>query len=447
MNEIFGEENFVASIIWEKKFAPQNDARWFSENHDYILAIAKNKEEWRPNLLTRGEEALARYKNLDNDPRGQWMSGDLLRKDVQKTGLYKIFSPSGKENNPPSGTSWRVPESKFKELLEENRIWFGSDGNGVPRIKRFLSDVKDGITPETIFHYAEVGHTQEASQELKKVFDGVGLFESPKPVRLLKRLLQIATATSEDNIILDFFAGSGTTAHAVLDLNKEDGGNRKFICVQIPEETPEGSEARKAGYVTIADITKARIRKVIEKISSEERQLLQGLTLNSNSQGQTLAAPLAPLGFKVFRTAASNFNIWRTREFASGEELQQALVDHIKEVKQATPENKLHEILIKAGYDLNTRVETKKDYFVVYQFSKESPSKAKETPLKIEAELPLKTLIVCLSEHMDKSIVDAIIAENPKQVISLDSAFDGKDELKVNMYLALRDKKIEFSVV
>jgi adenine-specific DNA-methyltransferase len=171
------------------------------------------------------------------------------------------------------------------------------------------------------------------------------------------------------------------------------------------------------------------------------------------------------LGFKVFKTAESNFTIWRTREFASGEELQTALEDHIKEVKQATPENKLYEILIKAGYDLNTRIELKNvsketpskakesplkqggDYYVVYQFSKESPSKAMDGPLKIDEESPLKTLIVCLSEYMDKSIVDAIIAENPKQVICLDSAFDGKDELKVNMYLALRDKKIEFSVV
>jgi adenine-specific DNA-methyltransferase len=268
MDEIYGEENFVASVIWEKKFSPQNDAKWLSDNHDYILIYAKNKEIWRPNLLQRTEEQNGRYKNLDNDLRGVWTSSDLTVKRFTEKDIYEIITPSGKSIYPTKGRSWIVSKKRFKELEKDNRIWFGEDGNGVPRLKRFLSDVKNGITPLTLWKHAEVGHNQAAQQELKQLFDNESYFDTPKPVKLLKRILHLGS--SKDDIILDFFAGSGTTAHAVMDLNKEDGGNRKYILVQLPEATDAKSEAYRAGYKKISDITKERVKRVIKKLDYKD---------------------------------------------------------------------------------------------------------------------------------------------------------------------------------
>lgn len=261
--DVFGENNFVANIIWEKKFAPQNDAKWFSQNHDFIVCISKNKSQWFPNLLERSAELNERYKNLDNDPRGDWTSGDLLRKDFQKSGSYIITAPSGKKHSPPTGRSWRFSEQKFNELLDQDRVWFGESGENVPRIKRFLTDVQDGMKVTTIWKFSEVGHNQEATQELRTIFEGDAFFDTPKPVKLIDRLLKIAT--SPEDTILDFFSGSGTTGQAVMELNQEDGGNRKFILVQLPEKTDDKSEAYKAGYKKISDITIERNKRVVKK--------------------------------------------------------------------------------------------------------------------------------------------------------------------------------------
>ena len=492
MNEIFGEENFVGEFIWRKKEGGGQTDDYFVTEHEFVMVYAKSENfKWMDEIVPVEES-----KFNKEDEKGKFTAvklakwGNTARKEDRPSMHFSIASPDGKNIYPiaPDGNAgrWRVGKARMKILFENNLVfWDEKNGQNIPYEKIYYveNEVKNIKDRSILFDLATTGH---GTNVLTEIFGKKDLFENPKPVELVHFFAR--NNTNSDDIILDFFAGSGTTAHAVMELNKEDGGNRKFICVQIPEETPEGSEARKAGYATIADITKARIRKVLERIQRqsldtnsqrlpldtadtsleriqgvpldtmqqepEERLLLQGSTLNADSQGRTLAVPqriqgvpldagAASFGFKVFKTAASNFNIWRTREFASGEELQAALVDHIKEVKQATPENKLYEILIKAGYDLNTKIERK-------NVSKETPSKAKESPLKHEGEYFVVNngaLIVCLSEYMDKSIVDAIIAENPKQVISLDSAFTGKDELKVNMYLSLRNKKIEFSVV
>ena len=229
---VFGGDNFVSNIIWQKKFSPQNDAKWFSDNHDFISCFAKNKEDWRPNLLPRTPDHDTRYKNPDDDPRGPWTSGDLLRKDVQQTGLYTITTPKRRVCNPPAGTSWRIPEYRYHELISDNRIWFGKDGNNVPRLKRFLSEVKEGVTPLTIWTYQEVGHNQEGKQELKAMLaEGEDVFGTPKVIRLMKRICTIGS--DFNSIILDFFAGSGSTAHAVLNLNKEASSNRKYILVEM----------------------------------------------------------------------------------------------------------------------------------------------------------------------------------------------------------------------
>ncbi len=268
MDEIYGEENFVSNVIWEKKYSPQNDAKWLSDNHDHILIYAKNKDIWRPNLLPRTKEQDDRYKNPDNDFRGNWKSSDLSVKTYSKNNDYPILNPLGEEISPPKGRCWSVSQKKYQTLLNDNRISFGINNDGVPRLKSFLSEVKQGTVPLTIWKYINVGHNQDALREIKDLFDGYTYFDTPKPTKLLKRMLHLGS--SDNDIILDFFAGSGTTAHAVMDLNKEDGGNRKYILVQLPEATDEKSEAYKAGYKKISDITKERIKRVIDKLDYKD---------------------------------------------------------------------------------------------------------------------------------------------------------------------------------
>lgn len=272
-NEVFGEGNFVADLIWQKKFSRSNDATYFSTMHDHILCFCKRNilyghGGWKIGLLPRGEEIPSGYSNPDNDPRGVWTSVILSAKSGSDSLLYEITTPSGRKVVPPSGRYWSCSKETFEKWKAENRIWFGKDGDGSPRKKTFLSEVQDGLRPNTILFHEDAGHNQEAKQETKALFNGVGVFDGPKPVKLLKLLLTIANA-KEDSIILDFFSGSATTAHAVMQLNAEDGGHRKFIMVQLPEETAEDSEAFKAGYKTICEIGKERIRRAGSKIKSE----------------------------------------------------------------------------------------------------------------------------------------------------------------------------------
>lgn len=249
-DEIFGKENFIGNIIWEKKYSPQNDAKWFSDNHDHIIVYAKNKNIWRPNLLERTEEQNSRYKNPDNDHRGVWKSSDLSVKTYSSEYDYPIITPSGKEINLPAGRCWMTNKEKMSELIKDNRIWFGKDGDNVPSLKRFLSEVKDGITPLTIWFRKDVGDNQEAKQELIKVMPE-NTFQTPKPIRLIQHIIKLST--SKNDIILDSFAGSGTTAHAVLEQNALDGGNRKFILVETMDYAK--------------DITAERVKRVVEGYS------------------------------------------------------------------------------------------------------------------------------------------------------------------------------------
>lgn len=225
-DEVFGRRNFINNVIWEKKYSPQNDAKWLSDSHDHILVYAKNKEIWRPNLLPRTEEMNARYKNPDNDPRGPWKAGDLLRKDVQKSGLYEIITPSGRKCFPPAGRSWRVPEYRFKEMVEDNRIWFGKDGNNIPSIKRFLSEVKEGVVSKTIWFRTEVGDTDESAKEIKALFPKAP-FATPKPERLIERILFLGT--NPGDLVLDSFLGSGTTAAVAHKMG------RRWIGIELGE--------------------------------------------------------------------------------------------------------------------------------------------------------------------------------------------------------------------
>jgi len=246
---------FVATIIWEKKFSPQNDAKWFSDNHDYLLVYARSKEDWRPNLLPRTEVANSRYSNADDDPRGDWTSADMTVKTYSAKYDYPIETPSGRIVKPTKGRCWAMPKERVNELVKDNRIWFGQSGDNVPRVKIFLSEVKEGIVPLTIWRHTEAGHNQEARQELKNILRE-GLFDNPKPVRLIKKVLQVSS--DKHATVLDFFAGSGTTGHAVLELNKEDGGNRQFIlCTDNQDNNGSGTKVA-------VDICYPRVAKVIE---------------------------------------------------------------------------------------------------------------------------------------------------------------------------------------
>ena len=256
MDDIFGQKNFVTNIIWQKKYSPQNDAKYFSDNHDFVVCYAKNKETWRPVLLPRTEKHNKRYANPDNDPRGPWKSSGLDVKTYLEEYDYPITTPSGRVVNPPTSRCWRCGKEKFDELVNDNRIWFGEEGNNVPSVKRFLSEVKQGITPLTVWLYEDVGHTQSATQGLNKI--GVA-FSNPKPHTLIKHILQIGT--DPNAIILDSFAGSGTTAHAVLALNKEDGGNRKFILIECEDYADT--------------ITAERVRRVINGVPDASNATLR----------------------------------------------------------------------------------------------------------------------------------------------------------------------------
>lgn len=235
-DSLFGKENFVTNVIWQKVYAPKNSARYFSEDHDYLLTYAKNKGIWRPNLLPRSEEAVARYINPDDDPRGPWKPSDLLARNPYSKGQYEIVGPTGKRFQNPTGTYWRVSKEKFQELDSDRRIWWGEDGNNVPALKRFLSEVREGVVPQTLWTYEEVGHTQDAKRQLLAfvTFErNEDVLNTVKPIGLVRRILQISTLPDTSEWMVDFFAGSGTTGHAVINLNREDGGNRKYILVEV----------------------------------------------------------------------------------------------------------------------------------------------------------------------------------------------------------------------
>lgn len=234
MDEIFGRTNFIATVVWERVFAVKNTAKYFSDDHDYVLIYAKNAEVWRPNLVARTAEQEKDYKNPDSDPRGPWQSVALSARNPYSKGIYLVEAPSGKTiSGPPQGRYWSVSKEKLEELDADGRIWWGPNQDRTPRRKTFLSEVKDGIVPRTIWSHEQAGHTQDAKKELNRIMDFFAEFVTPKPVKLLQRILQVAT--DRDSIVLDSFAGSGTTAHAVLKQNAEDGGERKFVLVEMED--------------------------------------------------------------------------------------------------------------------------------------------------------------------------------------------------------------------
>lgn len=334
MDEVFGSEHFVTTIIWQKVYAPKNTARHFSQDHDYIVVYARDAESWRPNFLPRTEEQDSHYSNPDNDPRGPWRTDGMSARNYYSKGTYPIVTPGGRRiEGPPAGRYWVYSEDKFKELNADNRIWWGTDGNNQPGVKRFLSEVAAGRVPQTLWGYDVVGHTQEAKKELlqRVVFDSSeDVFDTPKPTRLIRQILRLATKPDTEDIVVDFFAGSGSTAEAVLAANREEAGNRRYVLVQLPERT------QSKAFPTVADITKARL------IAASGEQ---GLTTVRGSSG-----------FRVFKLDTGNVRPWE----ASKETLTEALtaaVDHVK--SDRTEDDLLYDIVLKHGLDLCASIEEK----------------------------------------------------------------------------------------
>ena len=395
-NEIFGCSNFVGTIIWERAFAPKNDAKYLSDSHDYVLVFAKTIDKFQIGLLPRSEEANARYKNPDNDPRGPWTADNMTVKTYSANYDYEIVTPNGSVMSPPNGRCWFTSKERMDKLIQENRVWFGETGGNMPRLKRFLCDVQQGMTATTIWKYTEVGHNQEGRQELKKLFDNKGYFDGPKPLRLISRILTIANL-SANSIILDFFSGSATTAHAVMQLNAEDGGNRKFIMVQLPEETPEDSEARKAGYNTIPEIAKERIRRAGKKIKEES----------------PLTTADLDTGFRVFRLDEGNYeDVERSPNDINQAQLD-LFLDNIK-----TDRNEL-DLLFGCMLDWGVQLSL--------------PMEQEEVDGKTIYTVNDGDLVACFAEGVTENVVKAMAGKMPLRVIFRDSCFD-KDADKINIY-------------
>lgn len=337
-DEVFGEQNFVATLIWERAFAPKNDAKFISSSHDYIVMCAKRIENFKIGRLERTQEANARYSNPDNDPRGVWTSGDMLVKTYNKSCDYPITTPSGKIVNPVPGRCWRFSEESFLEKVKDNRIWFGPEGNGVPRVKRFLSELKfEGMAPTSILFHKEVGHSQEGSKEVTALFGDKGVFDGPKPVRLLQRLLTLANL-DDNSIILDFFSGSASTAHAVMKMNAEKQKHCPFIMVQLPEHISE--KKKEQGYETVCEIGKERIRRAGKKIKEESPLTTQNLDT----------------GFRVLKLDSTNMQdiYYSPKDISQADLFSQ--VDNVK--PDRTGEDLLFQVMLELGATLDSKIET-----------------------------------------------------------------------------------------
>ena len=400
-DEVFGGQNFVAQLVWERAFSPKNDARFISNSHDYILMFARNINNFVIGRLPRTAEADARYSNPDNDPRGVWQSDNLTVKTYSPSGDYPITTPSGRVVEPPAGRCWSLSKNAFLERLQDNRIWFGSDGNGVPRIKRFLSELKfDGMAPTSILFYKDVGHSQEGSQELIKLMNG-GVFDGPKPTRMLKRLITLANL-NDKSIVLDFFSGSATTAQALMEINAEKNHHCKFVMVQLPENA---NEKKETGYKNICEIGKERIRRAGEKILKEQ-------LANNNS---TLNSPNSKLdiGFRVLKLDSTNMKDVYYAPCDYDQDFLHQLESNIKDDR--TDLDLLFGCLIEWGLPLSLPYKSEQiDGCTVHTYNDGD-------------------LIACFDANVPESVVKEIAQRKPLRAVFRDSGFESSPE-KINMF-------------
>lgn len=393
-DEVFGERNFIAQLIWERAFSPKNDARFVSNSHDYVLMFTRNIDSFVIGRLDRTAEANARYSNPDNDPRGVWMSSDISVKTYNAACDYPITTPSGKIIEPPAGRCWRLSKKAFFERLQDNRIWFGPNGDNTPRIKRFLSELKfDGMAPTSILFYKDVGHSQEGAQEVVSLFGDKGVFDGPKPVRLLQRLITLANL-KDDSIVLDFFSGSATTAHALMKTNLEKGTDRKFILVQLPEKVSD--KKKDQGYGTICEIGKERIRRAGKKILEElaTKKAENGL-FDKESEPTRL-----DVGFRVLKLDTTNMqDVYYTPEDSSAATL---FDDNVK--PDRTPEDLLFQVMLEYNLPLSAKIERKtiagKEVFSVND----------------------DYLIACFDENVNETVITEVAKRKPLYFIMRDSS-------------------------
>jgi adenine-specific DNA-methyltransferase len=395
-NEIFGEDNFINNVIWQKKYTRSNDAKWFSDNHDHILVYAKSKDNFKLNLLPRNEDQLSAYRNPDNHSKGLWKATPLHAKSGNNTQAYTF--KNGVTWSPPKGTFRRYNDVSMEKMDLNNEIWFGENIKQIPSRKSFLCDVKNGVTAVTIWPHDEVGHNHEANNELKELGLG-GVFDNPKPTKLIERMITLSEK-DKDSIILDFFAGSGTTAQSVMNKNKEDNGNRKFILVQLPEAVDKQSSAYKSGYPRISDFTAARLKKVCSNLNS---------------------------GMKYFKLDYTNIRPWDIE----AKDLQATLEDSIQPIKpDRNAEDVLYEILLKYGIELTTPIET------------HTLAGAQVFSMGCGA------LMVCLADNLTLEMIEAIaklkqqLDPESTQVVFKDAGFQTSN-LKTNAIQILKQAGID----
>ena len=400
-DEVFGEGNFIAQLVWERAYSPKNDAKFVSNSHDYVLMVAKNSDEFVIGRLDRTEEANARYSNPDNDPRGIWKPSDMSVKTYNAECDYSITTPSGRVVEPPAGRCWRLSKKAFFERLQDNRIWFGSDGNSVPSIKRFLTELKhEGMAPTSILFYKEVGHSQEGAKEVVALFGDKGVFDGPKPVRLIERLITLANL-KEDSIVLDFFSGSATTAHALMQVNAKKDKSCKYILVQLPELV---SETKKdLGYKNICEIGEERIRRAGKKIKEES----------------PLTTADLDTGFRVFRLDEGNY-----------EDVERSP----KEFKQDQLDLFLNNIKADRN-DLDLLFGCMLDWGVQLSL----PMTQEMVNGKTIYTVNDGDLVACFAENVSEDVVKAMAEKMPLRVIFRDSCF-AQDADKINIYETFKQK-------
>lgn len=420
-DEVFGEENFVAQMIWQKRTSP--DARKkLSNGHEYILMYCKTIDMLNEaiSLLPLSEKDQESYKNPDNDPRGPWVSSDFTAQGYRPNQMYKIITPSGAEYYPPAGTCWKNVEEVYLQQAAEGRFWYGSDGLGMPRRKTYLNE-KDGRNMWTWWPNSEVGHTQEATKELKVLFpENAAVFDYSKPTRLIKRMLSVSS--KDDDIVLDFFSGSATTAHAVMQLNAEDGGNRKYILVQLPEVCDEKSEAAKAGYKNICEIGKERIRRAGKKLTETDGQM---------QIGDSEKKPL-DVGFRVFKLDSSNLQTWDAApvDELRLEDLLNRMNTMINRVKADRSDlDMVCEVMLKLGVPLT------------YSVNKVAVNSKVAYTVGDDC-----LLLVCLAADITPEDVEAMAEYVPAKVIISRDSF-ANDTAMANAYYILRDRGVELKLL
>ena len=389
-DEIFGSSNFVANIIWQMRYSVSNDVQWFSSNTENIIIYAKNKTIWHPNQEARTDEMNSSYKNPDNDPRGPWASVAAQAKSGGQSLKYPIMTPSGKEVYPPEGRYWAYSQETYKKLLDNNRIYFSSPESR-PRVKKFLSEVKNGKTPQTLWTFDMVGHTQDAKRELDKLMEA-STFETPKPTKLINKILQLGTNPDSNDIVLDFFSGSATTAHAVMQLNADDGGNRQFILIQIPELVDNNSNTFKAGYKNICELGEERIRRAGKKIKEESKADID-------------------YGFRVYKVDTS--------------------IDYLSNIKEdRTPEDLLTQVILDLGLTLDLKIEEKTILNNQVYYVEDN------------------SLVACFDDQVDINIIDEICKCNPMRVVFKDVSFKtDKDKINLEERIKKLSPETEISIL